>query len=118
MSGEYLFSQKYDGNWARAIVSSDFCGLQTRGISKNTGAYGEIQDKVFFWDSIVTAFHDDTVILGEVYLNGGVDKSVGSMLRSKADKARRARLHRPNSFYVCPTLARFPCAISYRARKR
>lgn len=88
MSGEYLFSQKYDGNWARAIVSTDYNGLQTRGISKTTGNYGEIQDKVFFWDSIVNAFHNDTVILGEVYLNGGVDKSVGSMLRSKADKAK------------------------------
>ena len=60
-SGDYLFSQKYDGNWARAIVSKDFSGIQTRGISKTSGTYGEIQDKVFFWDAIKNAFTNDTV---------------------------------------------------------
>ena len=95
-SGEYLFSQKYDGNWARAIVSKDFSGIQTRGISKTSGTYGEIQDKVFFWDAIKNAFSDDTVLIGEVFIDGGVDKSVGSILRCKPEKAKSIQ---SNKFY-------------------
>ena len=87
-SGQYLWSRKYDGNWSRAIITKERSALQTRGISKKTGAYGEIQNKVFFWDSIVNAFSDTTVILGEVYLPGGIDKDVGSILRCLDPKAR------------------------------
>ena len=87
-SGQYLWSRKYDGNWSRAIVTKERSALQTRGISKKTGTYGEIQNKVFFWDSIVNAFSDTTVILGEVYLPGGIDKDVGSILRCLDPKAQ------------------------------
>ena len=86
-SGDYIWSQKYDGNWSRAIVTVDRNALQTRGISKKTGTYGEIQNKVIFWDSILKAFTKDTVILGEVYLPGGIDKDVGSILRCLDTKA-------------------------------
>lgn len=87
-SGNYLYSRKYDGNFSRAIITADRNALQTRGISKKTGTYGEIQDKVFFWDSVVNAFQNgDTVILGEAYLPGGVDKDTGSILRCLVDKA-------------------------------
>ena len=95
-SGEYLFSQKYDGNWARAIVSKDFSGIQTRGISKASGNYGEIQDRVFFWEAIKNAFCNDTVLIGEVFIDGGVDKSVGSILRCKPEKAKSIQ---SNKFY-------------------
>lgn len=87
-SGEYLYSLKTDGNWSRAIINpKGESKLQTRGISKKTGTYGEIQDRVLFWDSVVKAFSDYTVILGQVYLEGGVDRDVGSILRSLPDKA-------------------------------
>ena len=86
-SGSYLFSRKYDGNWSRAVIDESPV-LQTRGISKKTNTYGEIQDKVFFWDDIVKAFHNGTtVILGEVYLPGGIDKDCGAILRCLSQKA-------------------------------
>jgi len=89
VSGQYIWSQKYDGNWSRAVITPETAVLQTRGISKKTGTYGEIQNKVFFWEDIVKAFtYGDTVILGEVYLPGGIDKDVGSILRCLDDKAR------------------------------
>lgn len=87
-SGDYLWSQKYDGNWARAIITPERNALQTRGISKKTNTYGEVQNKVFFWNNVVRAFNKgNTVILGEIYLPGGVDKDVGSILRCLDDKA-------------------------------
>lgn len=87
-SGDYLYSQKYDGNYSRAIINPDDRSvLQTRGISKKTGTYGEIQDKVFWWTDVENAFSGLTVLLGEVYLPGGVDKNVGSILRSLTNKA-------------------------------
>ena len=87
-SGEYLWSQKYDGNWSRAIITPERSVLQTRGISKKTGTYGEIQNKVFFWHQVVQAFNQPTIILGEVYLPGGIDKDVGSILRCLDAKAQ------------------------------
>ena len=86
-SGNYLWSQKYDGNWSRAIITKERAALQTRGISKKTGTYGEIQNKVFFWNDVVKAFDNDTIILGEVYLPGGIDKDCGAILRCLDDKA-------------------------------
>jgi len=87
-SGQYIWSQKYDGNWSRAVITPDKAVLQTRGISKKTGTYGEIQNKVFFWEEVIRGYFEDTVILGEVYLPGGIDKDVGSILRCLDDKAR------------------------------
>ena len=88
-SGQYIWSQKYDGNWSRAVITADRAALQTRGISKKTGTYGEIQNKVFFWNDVVKAFKKGTtVILGEVYLPGGIDKDVGAILRCLDAKAQ------------------------------
>lgn len=88
-SGNYLWSQKFDGNFSRGIVDGERNVLQTRGISKKTGTFGEIQDKVFFWDDVVSAFKDTgtTVILAETYIPGGIDATVGSVLRCLRDKA-------------------------------
>ncbi|MBR6253792.1 MAG: ATP-dependent DNA ligase [Clostridia bacterium] len=86
-SGQYLYGLKTDGNWSRAIITPERSALQTRGISKKTGTYGEIQSKVFFWESIVNAFKDTTVILGEVFLPGKIDRDIGSILRCLDDKA-------------------------------
>lgn len=87
-SHSYIWSRKYDGNWSRAVITKDAAALQTRGISKKTGTYGEIQNKVFFWDAVLAAFQNgNTVILGEVYLPGGIDKDCGSILRCLDQKA-------------------------------
>lgn len=87
-SKNYLFSEKIDGNFSRAIITPEKSVLQTRGISKKTGTFGEIQDKVFWWDDVVNAFSDTTILLGEVYLPGGIDKNVGSILRCDTEKAK------------------------------
>lgn len=87
-SGDYIYSRKYDGNYSRAIINGERGSvLQTRGISKKTGTYGEIQDRVLFWDSVTSAFNGFTVLLGEVFLPNGVDKDVGSILRCLPTKA-------------------------------
>ena len=87
-SENYLFSEKFDGNFSRAVITSSRAALQTRGISKVTGTYSELQDKVFFWNNVLQAFQNGTtVILGEIYLPGGVDKDVGSISRCLVDKA-------------------------------
>ena len=87
-SGNYLWSEKYDGNFLRAIITPERSALQTRGISIKTNTYGEVQDKVFFWNAITTAFtKGTTVLLGEGYIPGGIDATVGSILRSLPPKA-------------------------------
>lgn len=87
-SGNYLYSLKTDGNWARAVLTNENRVLQTRGISKVTGTYGQIQDKVKFWPDVEAAFQNgDTVILGEIYLPGKIDKDIGAILRCLTDKA-------------------------------
>ena len=86
-SGNYVFGEKYDGNWSRAVITPERQALQTRGISTVTKTYGEIQDKVLFWEDICKAFNKTTVILGEVYLPGAIDKDVGSILRCLTPKA-------------------------------
>ena len=86
-SGDYMFGLKTDGNWSRAVITKERQALQTRGISTVTKTYGEIQDKVLFWDAVCDAFGMDTVILGEVYLPGGIDKDTGAILRCLAPKA-------------------------------
>ena len=86
-TNNYVFGEKYDGNWSRAVITPERQALQTRGISTVTKTYGEIQDKVFFWEDICKAFDKTTVILGEVYLPGAIDKDVGSILRCLTPKA-------------------------------
>lgn len=88
-SGNYIWSEKIDGNFTRGVITKDRNALQTRGISKVTGTYSELQEKVFFWNSVVNAFQSgDAVILGELYLPGKIDKDVGSIARSLVKKAR------------------------------
>lgn len=88
-SGQYLYAEKFDGNFARAVITPERNALQTRGISRVTGTYSELQDKVFFWDDVMKAFtNSTTVILGELYLPGGIDKDVGAIARCLTPKAR------------------------------
>ena len=87
--GQHSFQEKYDGNYSAFIC--DFDGdkrLISRGVSKTTGEFGRFEDKVFFFDAIAAAFNKPTRIMGEIYLNNGVDKNVGSILRSNTNKAK------------------------------
>jgi len=104
-SGNYLFGLKTDGNWSRAIISPEQKLLQTRGISKTTGTYGEVQDKVLFFNDICNAFTDTTVILGEIYLPGAIDKDVGAILRCLVPKALSRQKDTPLRWRIFDVLA-------------
>lgn len=105
-SGDYMFGLKTDGNWSRAVITPERQALQTRGISTVTKTYGEIQDKVLFWDDVCKAFsHGTTVILGEVYLPGAIDKDVGSILRCLAPKALARQKDNPLRWRIFDVLA-------------
>ena len=105
-SNEYMFGEKYDGNWSRAVITSDRQALQTRGISTVTKTYGEIQDKVMFWDDVCAAFKKGTtVILGEVYIPGGIDKDAGAILRCLKDKAIARQKTNPLKWRIFDVLA-------------
>ena len=86
-TNQYIYSLKTDGNWSRAIWMEGEMLLQSRTVSKKTGTYGEFQDKVLFADAIREAFHDTTMLIGEIYLDEGRDKDVGTILRCLPDKA-------------------------------
>lgn len=86
--GQYIYSLKTDGNLLRAVVTPDASALQTRGVSKVTGTYSDVKDKVFWWKSIEDAFEDTTVLIGEAYLPNGIDADVASGLRSLTPKAK------------------------------
>ena len=94
-SGNYLFGLKTNGNWSRAVITKERQALQTRGISTVTKTYGEVQDKVTFWDDVCAPFGDTTVILGEVYLPEGIDKDVGAILRCLPAKAMARQKDNP-----------------------
>ncbi len=105
-SGNYLFGLKTDGNWSRAVITRERNALQTRGISTVTKTYGEIQDKVMFWDDVCNAFtYGTTVILGEVYLPGAIDKDVGSILRCLTPKALARQKDNPLRWRIFDVLA-------------
>ena len=104
-SSNYLFGLKTDGNWSRAVITPERQALQTRGISTVTKTYGEIQDKVMFWNEICSAFKDTTVILGEVYLPGLIDKDVGSILRCLPPKALARQKDNPLRWRIFDVLA-------------
>lgn len=89
MDGNHSFQLKTDGNYCAFIC--DFDGekrIISRGISKTTGEYGCLNNQVFFFDSLTRAFNKPTRIMGEIYLEHGVDKNVGSILRASSEKAK------------------------------
>ena len=104
-SKDYLFGRKYDGNWSRAVITPERQALQTRGISTVTKTYGEIQEKVLFWNDVCNAFKHTTVILGEVYLPGAIDKDVGSILRCLTPKALARQKDNPLRWRIFDVLA-------------
>lgn len=88
-SGEYYYQLKTDGNYSAFIC--DFDGdkrIISRGISKVSGEYGRLEDRVFFFDAIKQAFNKPTRIMGEIYYDNGIDRQVGSVLRADPIKSK------------------------------
>ena len=104
-SEQYASGEKTDGNWSRAVITPERQALQTRGISTVTKTYGEIQDKVLFWNDVCSAFDNTTVILGEVFLPGAIDKDVGSVLRCLPQKALARQKENPLRWRIFDVLA-------------
>ena len=97
LDGKHSFQLKTDGNYSAFIC--DFDGdkrLISRGISKVTSEYGRLENQVFFFESIAVAFNKPTRIMGEIYLEHGVDKNVGSILRANSEKAKSIQ---DNNYY-------------------
>lgn len=89
ISGNYSYQLKTDGNYSAFIYDfDDDTRLITRGISKTTNEYGDISDKVFFYQALTRAFTKPTRIMGEIYYDGGIDRDVGAVLRAKGTKAK------------------------------
>ena len=104
-SNNYIWSEKIDGNWSRAVITPERKVLQTRGISVKTKTYGEIQTKVMFWNDIVKAFPNTTcVFLGEIYREGDIDRGIGSVLRCLDDKALARQKDNPLHLYIFDVL--------------
>ena len=55
-TNDYIYSLKTDGNLIRAVITPERFALQTRGRGRNSGVFGEIQNKVFWADAIANAF--------------------------------------------------------------
>ena len=88
-SGNYYYQLKTDGNYSAFICDFDNDKrLISRGLSKITNEYGRLEDKVFFFDDVAAAFDKPTRIMGEIWLENGVDKNVGSILRAESNKAK------------------------------
>lgn len=86
-SGNYVCSEKFDGNWARFVLQDGVAKIQSRGRSVR-GGFGEFQEKVpHIFNALKKIFSKDTLIIGELYLPGGNDKDVGSILRCLPAKA-------------------------------
>lgn len=89
--GDYIASEKIDGNWCRFVTEDGIGKMQTRGISKVTGTYGEVHEKVpAIFNELLNKFpciDGPTMLIGELFVPGGDDKTIGSILRCLPAKA-------------------------------
>lgn len=89
LSQNYFYQLKTDGVLGTYIT--DFDGEKTmlgRGVSKVTHERTRYEDNLFFFGDMADCFDKPTFLLGEIWLEGGVDKSVGSIIRSKPLRAK------------------------------
>ena len=63
---DYLGSEKMDGNWCRVLIGNDNVLIQSRTISKKTGEYGDLTEKVPHIVELIKQLPKETVILGEL----------------------------------------------------
>ncbi len=88
-SGLYSFQLKTDGNYSAFICDMDGDKrIISRGISTTTKEYGRIEDRLFFFDAVASAFDKPTRIMAEVYYDTGIDRNVGSVLRASPIKSK------------------------------
>lgn len=95
--GEYLEDKvylpmiKYDGYWARAIIGEKGVLIQSRGISKITGTYGDYTMLVpHIAKELIDIYPPGTVVLGEMCYDNDLSKKateVGKILRCNWEKA-------------------------------
>lgn len=99
-SDNYVCSIKKDGNWARFVKQGAEVKMQSRGLSVK-GGYGEFQEKVpHLFTPLASLFRDDTILIGELYLPGGNDKDVGSILRCLPPKAIARQRKEKLRYYI------------------
>ena len=103
-SNSMIFSEKYDGNLCRFIAEDGDILCQTRTISKQTGQYGELQNKIAYIDDFKNKFERLTVFLGEIYLPGKTSKEIGTILRCKEEKALDRQKDNPIFIYIFDVL--------------
>ena len=103
-SNSMIFSEKYDGNLCRFIAEDGDILCQTRTISKQTGQYGELQNKIAYIDDFKSKFEQLTVFLGEIYLPGKTSKEIGTILRCKEEKALNRQKDNPIFIYIFDVL--------------
>lgn len=101
-SRTYVYGEKKDGDLGRVVVDDGYGILQSRTVSKKTGTYSDLTDKVLFMDAITRAFEDTTVLLGEIYLpvKGSTTKETGTILRCLPTKAIERQKEVPLHFYI------------------
>lgn len=92
---DYIFSLKTDGVFSRAIFATDEPMLQSRGISKVTNTYGRMEEKVLWFNQANSAFTKETVILGECFIPGGIDRDAGAITRSLPARALKLQEKTP-----------------------
>ena len=87
-NGNYFYQLKTDGNYSAFICDFDNeKRIISRGVSKVTGEYGRLEDKLFFFNDIAKVFNKPTRIMGEIWLENAIDKNIGSILRANTEKS-------------------------------
>lgn len=89
-SGEYIATEKHDGDWGMFIHYSKGNNLiRSRSISKVTGAYGDYTAKLPHLCGEMDEWPDNTVVLAEICWDeyGTNANTVGTILRCLPDKA-------------------------------
>lgn len=113
---DYLVNENYfpmvkvDGYWARAIIREDDVLIQSRGISKVTGTYGDYTPLVpHIAAELLANFPAGTVLLGELAFNDLSRKvtEVGSILRCLPAKANDRQKEEENKihFFIFDAIA-------------
>jgi ATP-dependent DNA ligase len=100
---DYLPMIKYDGVWARIIITENGVVIQSRGISVVTNTYGEYQTKVpHIASELKNNYPIGTVLLGEIcYPDFKKDANhVGSILRCLDDKAIELQKKEENKLHL------------------
>ena len=102
-SGEYIASEKHDGDWVMFIHYSKGHNLiRSRSISKITGAYGDYTAKLPHLCGEMDEWPDNTVVLAEICWDeyGTNANTVGTILRCLPAKAVERQKDKKLSAYV------------------